>query len=72
MEISYENSFLEGRGSLRAPSSPSGLGGSIESDLLVDGRIECTSCHNPHATETRSMLRIDNTGSRLCLACHDK
>ena len=43
--------------------------------------VECGSCHDPHL-ETTTFLRIDpafnpdgnesNSGSRVCLACHDK
>lgn len=60
--------------SLRSPYSPSGLGGSIAEDLLVDGRVECISCHDQHTGhgEGKMMLRMTNEGSRLCLVCHDK
>ena len=33
--------------------------------------VECASCHDPH-TETQTFLRIANTGSAVCLACHIK
>ena len=33
--------------------------------------VECSSCHDPHGvTGTFSFLRISNTSSALCLACH--
>lgn len=39
-----------------------------------DGRatpyIECASCHDPHAARS-NLLRRDNSGSRLCLSCHN-
>ncbi|MBF0340340.1 MAG: hypothetical protein HQL95_05180 [Magnetococcales bacterium] len=38
--------------------------------------VECASCHDPHnadATTTNvSFMRISNTGSAVCLACHNK
>ena len=34
---------------------------------LVEGKIECITCHNMHA-ETRMLLRINS--EKLCLACH--
>jgi predicted CXXCH cytochrome family protein len=38
---------------------------------LPDGRIQCTTCHDPHNTHQHAgMLRIRNDGSRLCLSCH--
>lgn len=33
--------------------------------------VECASCHDPH-TENATFLRIQNTGSAVCLACHTK
>ncbi|MEH6824157.1 MAG: cytochrome c3 family protein [Motiliproteus sp.] len=33
--------------------------------------VECASCHDPH-TEVATFLRVVNTGSAVCLACHDK
>lgn len=33
--------------------------------------VECGSCHDPHSTNT-TFLRIENTGSAVCLACHNK
>jgi predicted CXXCH cytochrome family protein len=33
--------------------------------------VECASCHDPHTT-TATFLRIANTGSAVCLACHIK
>ena len=37
--------------------------------------VECASCHDPHVEETatrKTFLRIANTGSALCLTCHNK
>lgn len=33
--------------------------------------VECASCHDPH-TNKALFLRIENTGSAVCLACHIK
>ena len=33
--------------------------------------VECASCHDPH-TENTTFLRIENTNSAVCLACHIK
>jgi predicted CXXCH cytochrome family protein len=32
-------------------------------------RVECGSCHDSHTTAA-AMLRVPNTNSQLCLACH--
>jgi len=33
--------------------------------------VECGSCHDPHSSNT-TFLRIANSGSAVCLACHNK
>ena len=51
----------------------SGLGGTIDSDLLYKGRLECTSCHDVHNTAGAAYLLVkSNAGSALCLTCHNK
>lgn len=34
--------------------------------------VECASCHDPHAVENGTFLRIRNDYSSVCLACHIK
>lgn len=42
-------------------------------DLLIDGRVECASCHGYHHNGGYGAnLRVSNNGSSLCLTCHDK
>lgn len=54
-------------------SSPSGLGGTIHSDLLINGNLECISCHDIHGmTGIKNYLVKSNYKSDLCLTCHDK
>ncbi len=42
---------------------------------LAAGKVECTSCHDPHAPRndpaTPMFLARSNSGGALCLACHD-
>jgi predicted CXXCH cytochrome family protein len=42
-------------------------------DTTPQPSVECGSCHDPH-TEEALFMRVagGNTGSALCLACHDK
>ncbi len=35
------------------------------------GTVECMSCHDPHDNSRGGFLRTVNTGSALCLACHN-
>jgi predicted CXXCH cytochrome family protein len=41
---------------------------------LINGNVECTSCHNPHVQnidpDNPNFLAIKNSNSALCLACH--
>ena len=39
---------------------------------LYRGKVECTSCHNPHNNDITPFLRKANTNSALCFTCHDK
>jgi len=41
---------------------------------LINGNVECGSCHNPHVQNIDSsgdFLAIDNSQSALCLSCHN-
>lgn len=38
---------------------------------LYEGKVGCTSCHNPFSSEA-DMLVFNNRGSALCLECHLK
>ena len=41
---------------------------------LINGTVECGSCHNPHVQNidtSGDFLVIDNSQSALCLACHN-
>ncbi len=41
---------------------------------ITGGYLECSSCHDPHRTNTggNMFLVMDNNGSQLCLGCHIK
>ncbi len=40
-------------------------------DLVSEGTVRCTSCHDPHTTNGL-FLRTSNRGSALCKGCHNK
>jgi len=55
------------------------VGATTINDLLRQGRVECGSCHDPHnggltqgADSEVNFLRHTNTGSQLCIGCHNK
>ena len=39
---------------------------------LVNGRMQCTSCHDPHRNLTNDFLVLTNQFSELCFACHNR
>jgi predicted CXXCH cytochrome family protein len=53
------------------PSSTADMTGAVR---LINGNVECTSCHTPHVQNIDpndpNFLVIDNSNSALCLACH--
>lgn len=54
-------------------SSATPVGGTIASRLLVDGKVQCSSCHDVHDVDGNPhLLVITNQGSELCLTCHVK
>jgi len=61
----YDNALASADGSLNAPSSLTGV-------RLFNGYVQCASCHDPHESVNPAFLRVDNTGSALCLKCHNK
>jgi predicted CXXCH cytochrome family protein len=36
------------------------------------GYVECATCHDPHSDTNATFLRITNSGSKVCLTCHNK
>jgi len=82
ISFAYDSSLAATDGELYNPdNTPSGLGNTISQDLLSNGRVECTSCHDVHNKMGNStipnatnhhMLWKKNTGSALCLTCHNK
>ncbi|MCK5200622.1 MAG: hypothetical protein KAR21_19840 [Spirochaetales bacterium] len=59
----YDDRLALANGSLYDPSStPSGLGGTIEDDLLEDGILSCTTCHDAHVERN----------SDGCSGCHEE
>ena len=74
ISFTYDAGLAAADGGLHDPTTAgSGLGKSIDEDLLFNHRVECASCHDVHNTGGYPrLLRMNNTGSALCLTCHDK
>jgi predicted CXXCH cytochrome family protein len=56
------------------PTSPVPTTTLTINDLLWNGRMECTSCHDVHNTKNKgnAFTWVMDTNSALCLTCHDK
>lgn len=72
----YDTSLALADGRLNDPASTlSGLAGSagtILEDMLFGSRLECSSCHDVHNKFGQPALLLkSNTGSALCLTCHN-
>jgi predicted CXXCH cytochrome family protein len=46
--------------------------GTVATAMLFSGKMECASCHDVHDPQYGYFLRKSNTGSALCLTCHNK
>jgi predicted CXXCH cytochrome family protein len=73
----FDDALATEDGELFPPSStPSGIPGSngtIQTDMLVNDSLECSSCHDVHnANDFDELLVKSNDGSALCLTCHNK
>lgn len=74
ISFDYTTALATTDGGLHDPSTAnSGLGGTIDDDLLLAGQLQCSSCHDVHnGSGLNNLLRISNAGSALCLTCHNK
>ena len=70
----YDTGLATADGELFDPAvATTSLGGTIEHDLLIGGKMECASCHDVHnKAGNEALLHITNEESALCLTCHDK
>jgi DmsE family decaheme c-type cytochrome len=37
---------------------------------VVEGKMQCTSCHNPHGSTNQRLLRVGNWINESCVSCH--
>lgn len=83
--FTYNTALATSNGSLFDPATKTvtiGSGtqtktGSLNSVLLYGGKMECDSCHDVHNTFTvgsagTGLVKVDQAGSKVCLACHNK
>jgi len=62
ISFTYDATLATTDGNLYDPSTTmSGLGGTIEQDLLENGKLQCTSCHDVHVSRN----------TQGCIGCHN-
>jgi predicted CXXCH cytochrome family protein len=61
-------------GHLKNPTTAlSGLGGTIQENMLISNKMQCSSCHDVHnSSGVANLLIKSNAASGLCLTCHIK
>jgi predicted CXXCH cytochrome family protein len=74
ISITYDAALATSDGGLQNPATAlSGLGGTIAANMLVSGKMQCSSCHDVHnSAGVAHLLLKSNSGSALCLTCHKK
>ena len=73
ISFTYDATLAGNDGGLHDPTVVlSGLGGTINADMLSGGQVQCSSCHDVHNDVYGSFLIMDNAASALCLTCHNK
>lgn len=85
ISFAYDQTLINADGALHPLDHTANIGsgadtknGTISSNLLFGGQVQCASCHDVHnkftvgPTATNKLLRISTSGSTLCLTCHNK
>jgi predicted CXXCH cytochrome family protein len=74
ISFTYNTALATTDGQLANPSTAtSGLGGTIQNDMLFSNKLECASCHDVHnGASLAKLLLKSNAASALCLTCHLK
>ncbi|MHC1706613.1 MAG: cytochrome c3 family protein [Bacteroidales bacterium] len=74
VSFTYDAALVALDPGLKPITSPSGIGsGTIESNMLFGGKMECASCHDVHNGYGYPHLLVkNNNASALCLTCHNK
>lgn len=74
ISFTYDATLATTDGELKNPATAtSGLGSTIDADMLINHKLQCASCHDVHNTSGQAKLLIkSNNISALCLTCHVK
>ncbi len=73
VSFTYNTALANTDGELHDPSTTnSGLGSTIDADMLFSSKLECGSCHDVHDNTNGKFLIMANSASAMCLTCHNK
>ena len=74
ISFDYTDALAVSDGGLFPPTTTnSGLGNTIDNDMLFNSKMECASCHDVHNRYgVAHLLKMSNVNSELCLTCHNK
>ncbi len=67
VNFTYDTALATADGSLNDPSTTPAVAA-----LLINNKVQCTSCHEVHDPTNAPFLVMDNTASALCTTCHIK
>jgi len=81
--ITYDTALATSDGKLADPAAKTvtigstvSKSGTIAAMMLVNGKVECTSCHDVHNIYTvgsnHFLVKVDVASSSLCRQCHNK
>jgi predicted CXXCH cytochrome family protein len=74
ISFTYDATLATTDGRLFDPTThTTSIGGTISTDMLIGGKMQCASCHDVHnRSGVAKLLKMSNTASALCLTCHNK
>ncbi len=74
VSFTYDANLATTDGGLFDPTTTnSGLGSTIDDDMLFSNQLQCASCHDVHnGSGVGHLLVKSNSASALCLTCHNK
>lgn len=77
--ITYDAALVTADGSLNPITNALTIGavgkqkvGTIASNMLYVGKVECASCHDVHNTYTASTKMVKTAATTICTTCHAK
>jgi len=68
VNFTYNTALATADGELEDPSANATVAGLLDGA----GKVQCSSCHDPHDDTNSPFLVVDNAASALCSTCHNK